>query len=107
MELPIKMPCGFESNSEGFGRDLFSSSGFFIPVVVDGDEKLHHICIEPQKGESDEEFYDRLETSIEESFAQQFGEYATLMTGLGVRGGQIIKCPRCGQKRAKFEFAGF
>ncbi|QDU47925.1 hypothetical protein Pan110_02370 [Gimesia panareensis] len=103
----LKCPCGFESNSAGYGRDLFSSPDYYVPVVVDGDEKLHHLCIKPREGESEEEFTDRLHSSIEECFAQQFGENATLMTGLGIRGDQIVKCPRCGQERAKFEFAGF
>ncbi|WP_417388088.1 hypothetical protein [Gimesia sp.] len=99
--------CGFVSNVQGYGRDLFSSPDYYVPVVVDDDEKLHCICIQPREGESEDEFFDRLDSSIEECFAEQFGENATLMTGLGIRGDQIVKCPRCGQERAKFEFAGF
>lgn len=103
----LKCPCGFESNSAGYGRDLFTSPDFFVPVVVDGDEKLHHICVKPREGESEEAFLERLQSSIEECFALQFGENATLMTGLGIRGDQIVKCPRCGQEQAKFAFAGW
>ncbi|WP_145447910.1 hypothetical protein [Gimesia panareensis] len=107
LSFRLSCPCGYLSNIVSYGRELFSPVDYYVPVIVDGDEELHHICIKLREGESEEAFFDRLDSSTEECFAQQFGENATLMTPLDLFGEQILKCPRCGQERAKFVSAGF
>lgn len=98
-------PCGFKSNSVGYGVDVWTS-GFFVPVYVDGDERLHQLYIEEREGEAEEEYEARLESSIKESTIQQFGENAVYMSLSEVSGGPVVKCPHCRERCAKFRCDG-
>jgi hypothetical protein len=59
------------------------------------------------ESESEDEFDNRINTMTESIATETFGENATTMTPLAVRGDQVVQCPKCKKNTARFEFAGF
>ncbi|QDT41975.1 hypothetical protein Pan241w_20550 [Gimesia alba] len=105
-QFRLKCPCGYESNLAPFGSDAWSSS-YFVPVVLSDDEVLHRVEIKKRADEPEEDFDERLDEAIQTQALDEFGENATIMTPLAIRGDQTVKCPRCGRQEAKFQFVGF
>jgi len=102
----LKCPCGYESNNAPFGADAWSSD-YYVPVVVNDDEVLRYIRVTKREDESDEQFDDRLDPAIASKVVDTYGKNTSTMTPLGIKGEQFVKCPKCKNEQAKFEFAGF
>jgi hypothetical protein len=100
-------PCGYKSNSAPSGSEI-SHSDYSIPVVIEDDERLYHIEIKQPDNESDELFFERLDSAIQLEIEKRFGgRSVVIMTPMHSMGDLFVRCPRCKQTMAKFQFAGW
>lgn len=102
----LECECGYASNSAPFGSSVGSPS-HYVPVVVDGSDTLQTLEIVKRESESEEDFCERLDNTIESAAVEMFGKNTTVMTPLAIRGEQVVRCPKCKEEKAKFVFAGF
>lgn len=102
----LECECGYVSNSAPFGSSMGSPS-HYVPVVVDGTDTLQTLEIVKLENETEDDFCERLDNTIESAAVETFGENLTVMTPSAIRAEQVARCPKCKEERAKFVFAGF
>ena len=51
----LECECGYVSNPSPYGQDMWSPN-YYVPVVVDGDDKLQTLQIVMLEDETDKEF---------------------------------------------------
>ena len=102
----LECECGYASNSAPFGSSVGSSS-HYVPVVVDGTDKLQTLEFAKLENETEEDFCERLDNTLEAVAVATFGERITTMTPSAIRGEQVVRCPKCKEAKARFAFVGF